>query len=82
MDNFNIVDRGCGSIWVHKSKPSWVVFYNETNDSRSFYQAYTVMDYCLPVPKYRNCWSLDNRRIGNEKTGFASLDAAFAAIES
>ena len=74
-DMFIKTTRPTGEIWMHESKPHWIVHYPATSFKGEFYQAYRAIDR---VPAGRNAWTIDNERIGT-KDGFATLDAAMHA---
>ena len=79
MSNFTWIERGFVPILMHNTKPIWIVFYEAHKGIRAaFYQAYKAIH---PVPKGRNAWSIDNRRVGDED-GFETLEAAMAAVEA
>jgi hypothetical protein len=74
--SFQQVERLCGSMcWLHETKPVFVVEYSATNVRGRHFQAYRAVE---KVPKGRNPWTVDNRRIGNE-SGFQTLEEAQTA---
>ena len=70
-------NRKTGEVLLHTEKPVWVVHYEATNRHGEHWQAYRAV---LPVPKGREPWSNDNRRIGPE-TGFKSQEEAMNAAD-
>lgn len=65
--------RTTGTVWVHVSKPVWIVKYDAIKNVRAaFYQAYRSVQ---PVPAGRKPWAVDNRAIGGD-SGFPSLAVA------
>jgi len=77
--NFHTVERFDGTVWMHNTKPMWIVFYPYTSNPRaSYYQAYRPADY-VTVPKGRMPWTVDNRRLSTD--GFNTLEEAMNAIE-
>jgi hypothetical protein len=73
---FRQIERNGESIWMHTSLPVWIVRYDAIDGVRAeFYKPYRAV---APVPKGRNPWTVDNRRIGTER-GFASLAEAVEA---
>lgn len=78
--NFTEVDRDCGKVLLHKSKPCWIVFYEAIAGVRmGFYQAYRAVAH---VPSGRMPWTVDNRRIGDVNHGFPTAELAMEAIEN
>ncbi len=76
-DSFKPVERDTGTVWMHKTKAVWIVFYEAVEGVRlAYYQAYRAVN---PVPTGRAPWSVDNRRIGPADHGFPSLEAAMEA---
>lgn len=69
--NFRVVRRPGQRVWLHVSKPVWIVFY----PFMEFFQVYRAIEH---VPEGRNPWTIDNRVIG-PKEGFTSLAAAMRA---
>ena len=67
------------TVWMHKEKPCWIVFYeNSTHPALSFFQAYRPVS---KVPKDRDPWTVDNRRIGTID-GYKTLESAMQAVEA
>jgi hypothetical protein len=62
-------------VWLHKHKPHWIVFYEKTH-APSFYQAYRAVE---PVKNGRDPWSVNNKRIGDARYGYATLREAMEA---
>lgn len=63
-------------LYVHKDRQVWIRFYPAIEGVRAaWWQGYRAV---MKVPAHREPWSIDNRRIGDER-GFASLEAAIAA---
>ena len=69
---FELVHRPYGDCWLHKDKPVWIVEYSATKVRARHFQAYRAVQ---PIPKGRDPWSIDNRRIGTED-GFDTLEEA------
>lgn len=64
--------------WKHKTKPVWIVFYPAVQGVRqAFYEAYKAIQ---PVPKGREPYSVDNRRISNGH-GYPTLEEAMEAAQ-
>lgn len=76
-DSFKPVERITGTVWVHKTKAVWIVFYEAVKGVRlAYYQAYRAV---VKVPAGREPWTVDNRRIGDANHGFPTLEAAMEA---
>lgn len=74
---FDIFERESGKVWLHKSKPVWIVFYDAIEGLRlSRYEAYRSVNR---VPKGREPWSVDNKALSPHKDGFRTIEEAFAA---
>lgn len=67
--------RLTGPFWVHDTLPRWIVHYPATPQLSEHYQAYEAIE---PVPKGRNAWSVNNKRLGSQD-GYRTLEAAMAA---
>ena len=78
MSEWIETDRPHGVCWVHSEKPVWVVHYGQTNRMGEHWQAYKAVAH---IPKGRQPWTVDNRRLGGEN-GFSSFEAAKQAGES
>lgn len=76
--SFTLVHRPHGDCWLHDAKPVWIVHYPATDVRGEHYQAYRTV---APIPKGRQPWTVDNRRIGTDR-GFATLDEAVQAAEA
>ena len=69
-DNFEIVSRMYDFIWVHKTKPCWIVEYAK------FYEAYKVNG---TPKKHHNIWANDNSRL-SDGDGYKTLEDAMKAV--
>lgn len=76
-DDWISTDRPTGEVLKHAREPYWVVHYGETNRMGEHWQAYKAIAH---IPKGREPWSVDNRRIGPD-SGFKSLEEAKQAVE-
>lgn len=66
-------------IWLREDKPVWIVHYPAVKGIRlAFYEAYRAIH---PVPKGRDPWSIDNRRL-SDGSGFSTLQEAKAAASA
>ena len=73
---FKQVERAhCSSVWLHETKPHWIVHYPATRATAAHYQAYRAVER---VKEGREPWSADNRRIGSPD-GFRTLGDAMQA---
>jgi hypothetical protein len=79
MDNFTLVERETGKVWLHNDKPVWVVHYECMDRRDDFWQAYRAV---ARVPKNRMPWTVDNRRVCQDKRGYRSLQDALAAADA
>lgn len=78
-DSFKPVKRNFDTVWMHKTKAVWIVFYEAVEGVRlAYYQAYRAVN---PVPAGREPWTVDNRRIGDANHGFPTLEAAMQAAQ-
>lgn len=75
LDNYTKQLRGYEYVWLHKSRPVWLVEYPKTVDRAKFYQAYKADQ---PVKTGAFPWSLNNRRVGSDR-GFPTLEEAAQA---
>lgn len=77
-EGWELRKRPTGPVWVHASKPVWVVHFEAFPGlTRESYRAY------IAIEKPRNVlcpWTADNRSI--HKDGFASLSEAMQAAEA
>lgn len=81
QEHFDVVDGApCfEKVWKHKTKPVWVCHFSAIEGKHAgYYQAYRAV---CPVPKGRQPWSVDNRRIGHPDHGFPTLEAAMEACQ-
>lgn len=76
--DFVRVDRPHGTALLHREKQMWIVEYAQSRTSPHHWQAYRPV---VTVPKGRDPWTVDNRRIGTVD-GFLTLDEAVAAVEA
>jgi len=76
--NWHKRNRPVGTYWLHDTHPTWVVFYSASHVRAAHYQGYKAIE---KVPKGRNAWTVDNRRIGSEM-GFLTLEDAMTACEA
>jgi hypothetical protein len=78
--HFSIVHRPHGDCWAHDELPIWIVRYDRTDVRPEFFQAYIATE--KPNGENHPCYGgANNKRIGNENTGFKTLEeAAQAAI--
>lgn len=61
------------TVWVHKTKPQWIVFYPcEHSEKTPFYHVYEVIG---KPKKYSQIWANDNKMI-SPKDGFGTLEQA------
>ncbi len=74
LENYTTVDRQHGSCLLRNDKPVWIVEYSETRTRPKRWQVYEPMH---PVPKGRDPWTINNRRLGPED-GIATLEQAVA----
>lgn len=73
---FKQVERAhCSSVWLHETKPHWIVHYPATRVTGEHYQAYRSVER---IPAGRKPWTVDNRRIGTQD-GYRTLDEAMQA---
>ncbi len=77
LQDFKRTYRTTGSVLLHRSKHVWIVRYADyERGGTKFWQAYRAVD---TVPKGRDPWTVNNKRIGTDK-GFKTLrDALLAA---
>ena len=75
---FSEVKRPYGNCWLHNTKHVWIVEYPSTRARARHFQAYRAVQ---PVPKGRDPWTVDNRRIGGED-GYETFEAAALAGDS
>lgn len=77
--DFSMVTRNIGIVWLHKSKPVWVVMYDGVPGSNTnrfdSWQAYRAVQ---KVPQGRQPWTVDNKRIGPDD-GYPTEAEAFKA---
>lgn len=76
--NFETVNRPHGSALLNRVKQMWIVEYQQSRVRPHHWQAYQPV---VSVPKGRDPWTVDNRRIGPED-GFLTLEDAVAAVEA
>lgn len=74
-DLFIRMGRPFGEVWLNAEKPIWIVEYPETHDRARHFQVYKPV---VPVPKGRDPWTVDNKRIGDAR-GFKTLSDAMGA---
>lgn len=77
MAEWITTNRPTGEVLKHASAPIWIVHYGPTNRMGEHWQAYRAIAY---IPKGRDPWSVDNKRIGPD-SGFRSLEEAKQAAE-
>lgn len=73
-ENYTLVERPHGSCLLHNTKPVWIVEYSATQIRPRHWQTYKAMH---KVPKGRDPWTINNRRVGPEN-GIATLEQAVA----
>ena len=77
--HFTKMDRNYEIVWLHKTKPTWVTFYeNSTHPVLSFYQAYKAIE---KIPDGRLPWTVDHCRMGPLNNGFRTLEEAMTAAD-
>lgn len=77
---FNEIQTPIGTTWLHTSRPVWIRYYEPIEGARlGFYQAYRAVEH---VPKGRDPWTVDNRRIGHVNYGFKTLEDAMDAANN
>ena len=72
---YEAVERNGETIWVHKTKPVWIVHYDAVEGRVEFWQPYRAI---AKVKRGAAVWSADNKRVGDERQ-FRSLEAAMLA---
>ena len=75
--DFETVDRDGQQVWLHKTLPIWIVYYEPIEDSQSFrYAFWQPYRAVAPVKPGQRPWAVNNVKIGKEG-GCRSLEAAF-----
>lgn len=74
IENYTLVERPHGSCLLHNTNPVWIVEYCASRVRPRHWQTYKAIH---KVPKDRDPWSIDNRRLGHED-GVATLEEAIA----
>ena len=77
VNKFEVVWRIHEAIWVHKTKPCWIVYYPTTKDKCEFFEAYKVTE---KLKANHKIWAHDNKKISNGG-GFKALEDAMQAVE-
>lgn len=73
--DFQIFNRPTGLVLIHRTAHVWIVHYEVTGNMKpSFYCAYRAAAH---VPKGRDPWAVDNKRIGSQE-GVRTLKEAVA----
>lgn len=76
--DFQVVERETGLVLKHRTAHVWIGHYECTGMKPSFYCAYRAVAH---VPKGRDPWTIDNRRIGSPD-GVRTLAEAVALCRS
>jgi hypothetical protein len=80
--DFVEVDRNGQKVWLHKTRPVWIVYYEAIDGSQSFrYAFWQPYKAIAPVPRGRMPWTINNVKIGKEGA-CRSLEAAFELATS
>jgi hypothetical protein len=76
-DNFEQVERNFQTIWMHKTKPRWIVYFDckYTPTRTPFYNVYEVIGSQKKGLPY---WANNNVLFGS-KDGYPSLEEAMEA---
>jgi hypothetical protein len=76
--DFTKVDRGGETVWLHKTRPVWIVYYEAIENSHSFRYAFWQPYKAIgKVPHGRMPWTVNNEKIGREGA-CKSLEDAFS----
>lgn len=74
---FRYIDRGGHDCWLHDSGAMWIVRYEAVPGGRE-YDVFHAFRVVAKLPKGRDPWTVDNRRLSPEP--FRSLNAAAEAV--